>query len=139
MKMCGDWRYKFHAFLISALDGGEWSDSCSDRFIPGERAPIIDHKSSPRRREPNQYSPVIQETTPEVEVWWHDGKLTLETGLQEQLLHDWRQNVFPCVSLECNMAAAILRSKHDLLCIKLLTGHSRCFQLYVNRFEAATK
>jgi len=30
---------QLHAFLISALDGGEWSASHSSRFIPGERAP----------------------------------------------------------------------------------------------------
>jgi hypothetical protein len=28
-----------HAFLTSALDGGEWSTSCPGRFTPRERAP----------------------------------------------------------------------------------------------------
>jgi len=28
-----------HAFLTSSPEGGEWSDSCSGRFTPGERAP----------------------------------------------------------------------------------------------------
>jgi len=28
------------AFLISALDGGEWLSSCSNRFIPRERPPV---------------------------------------------------------------------------------------------------
>jgi hypothetical protein len=28
-----------HAFLTSALDGGEWSASCPDRFTHRERAP----------------------------------------------------------------------------------------------------
>jgi hypothetical protein len=27
-----------HAFLTSALDGGEWSASCPGRYTPGERA-----------------------------------------------------------------------------------------------------
>jgi hypothetical protein len=30
---------QFHAFLTSALDGGEWSASRPGRFIPRERAP----------------------------------------------------------------------------------------------------
>jgi hypothetical protein len=35
----GEWRYKLHVFLTSALDGGEWPASRPDRFIPRERAP----------------------------------------------------------------------------------------------------
>jgi hypothetical protein len=30
---------ELHAFLISALDGGEWSDSRPARYTTGERAP----------------------------------------------------------------------------------------------------
>jgi hypothetical protein len=30
---------KLHAFLTSALDGGEWSASLPDRFTPRERTP----------------------------------------------------------------------------------------------------
>jgi len=31
-----------HAFLTSALDGGEWSASGPDRFTSGDRAPGTD-------------------------------------------------------------------------------------------------
>jgi hypothetical protein len=31
---------QFHAFLTSALEGGEWSASRPGRFIPVERAPV---------------------------------------------------------------------------------------------------
>jgi hypothetical protein len=31
---------QFHAFLTSALDGGEWSASGTGRFISRERAPV---------------------------------------------------------------------------------------------------
>jgi hypothetical protein len=30
---------RIHTFLISALDGGDWSASHPGRFTPGERAP----------------------------------------------------------------------------------------------------
>jgi hypothetical protein len=32
---------QIQVFLTSAVDGGEWSLSGSDRFIPGEKAPGI--------------------------------------------------------------------------------------------------
>jgi hypothetical protein len=35
----GEWRYSSTYSLISALDGGEWSDSRPGRFTPRERAP----------------------------------------------------------------------------------------------------
>jgi len=35
----GGLNVQFHAFLISALDGGKWSASCSGPFNPGERVP----------------------------------------------------------------------------------------------------
>jgi len=35
MKMYGGVEVEFHSFLISALDGGEWSASYPDRFTPG--------------------------------------------------------------------------------------------------------
>jgi len=35
----GEWRYSSNHSLTSAIDGGEWSASHSDRFIPKERAP----------------------------------------------------------------------------------------------------
>jgi hypothetical protein len=31
---------QLHVFLISALDGGEWSASHHGRFTPGEKAPL---------------------------------------------------------------------------------------------------
>jgi hypothetical protein len=35
-----EWRYKLHAFLTSALDGGEWSDPLPNLFIPGKALPV---------------------------------------------------------------------------------------------------
>jgi hypothetical protein len=35
-------KVELHVFLISALDGGEWSASRSGRFTPRERAPGTD-------------------------------------------------------------------------------------------------
>jgi len=35
----GEWRYKLHAFLTSALDGGEWSASRPGHFTLREKAP----------------------------------------------------------------------------------------------------
>jgi hypothetical protein len=37
--MYGGVEVEFHSFLISAVDGGEWSASYPDRFTPRERAP----------------------------------------------------------------------------------------------------
>jgi hypothetical protein len=62
---------KPHAFLTSALDGGEWSASCPGRFIPWERAPAtnwIGDRVGPRagldamvkRRESNHDRPILQ-------------------------------------------------------------------------------
>jgi hypothetical protein len=34
----GGLNVQFHAFLISALDGGKWSASCSGPFTQGKRA-----------------------------------------------------------------------------------------------------
>jgi hypothetical protein len=42
MKMYWGVEVHFHAFLTSALDGGEWSALHSDRFTPGER-PLSTH------------------------------------------------------------------------------------------------
>jgi hypothetical protein len=39
MKRCGGPEVYLHALLTSALDGGEWSESRPDRFIPRERVP----------------------------------------------------------------------------------------------------
>jgi hypothetical protein len=39
---------KLQAFLTWALDGGEWSASWPDRFIPGEGAPPHTHWMGPR-------------------------------------------------------------------------------------------
>jgi hypothetical protein len=39
MKTRGGVEIQLHEFLISALDGGEWSASHPGRFTPGERAP----------------------------------------------------------------------------------------------------
>jgi hypothetical protein len=39
MKAFGGVDVLIHDFLTSALVGGEWSASRSDRFTPGERAP----------------------------------------------------------------------------------------------------
>jgi hypothetical protein len=30
----------FHSFLISALDGDEWLNSCHDHFTPQQRTPV---------------------------------------------------------------------------------------------------
>jgi len=38
MKMYWGSGIQLHSFLISALDGGEWSVSRADRFTSGERA-----------------------------------------------------------------------------------------------------
>jgi len=38
MKTYGGMDVQLHAFLASALDVGEWSDSRTDRFTPRERA-----------------------------------------------------------------------------------------------------
>jgi hypothetical protein len=35
----GEWTYSYTHSLTSALDGGEWSASSSDRFTPRERTP----------------------------------------------------------------------------------------------------
>jgi len=37
-----------HAFLTSALDGGEWSASCPGRFSPRERAHVTNWIGGPR-------------------------------------------------------------------------------------------
>jgi hypothetical protein len=39
MKTCGEVKEQFHAFLNSALVGGEWSASLSGRFTSGKSAP----------------------------------------------------------------------------------------------------
>jgi hypothetical protein len=39
MKTYGEVEVYLHAFLSSALDGGEWSASRPGRFTPRERAP----------------------------------------------------------------------------------------------------
>jgi hypothetical protein len=39
LRRIGEVELQFHAFLTSALDGGEWSASRPSRFIPRERAP----------------------------------------------------------------------------------------------------
>jgi hypothetical protein len=65
------------AFLSLALDGGEWSDSHPDRFIPRERAPgthwtggwvrpragldaVVKRKIPSPRRESNPRTPIVQ-------------------------------------------------------------------------------
>jgi hypothetical protein len=35
----GEAEVKFHVYLTSALDGGEWSASCSSHFTSGEKVP----------------------------------------------------------------------------------------------------
>jgi len=38
--ICGEWKYSSTHSLISALGGGEWSNSCTGFFTPRERAPV---------------------------------------------------------------------------------------------------
>jgi hypothetical protein len=40
-KMCWGVEVELNAFLTSALDGGDWSPSRPDPFIPRERGPSI--------------------------------------------------------------------------------------------------
>jgi hypothetical protein len=71
---------QLHAFLTSALDGGEWSTSRPDRFTPGERAPgthwiggwvgsravldaVVKRKIPSPRRESNPRTPIVQPVT----------------------------------------------------------------------------
>jgi hypothetical protein len=66
-----------HAFLTSALDGGEWSASRPGRFTPKERAPgthrirgwvgpravpdaVVKRKISSLHRESNPRTPIVQ-------------------------------------------------------------------------------
>jgi hypothetical protein len=66
-----------HAFLTSALDGGEWSASQPGRFTPRERVPgthwigglvgpravldaVVKRKFPSPRREPNPRTPIVQ-------------------------------------------------------------------------------
>jgi hypothetical protein len=40
MKTLGEWRYKIHLFLPSALNGREWSVSCPRCFNPGRTSQL---------------------------------------------------------------------------------------------------
>jgi hypothetical protein len=40
MKTYVEVKIQLHAFLTSALDEDDWSDSHPDRYIPWERAPV---------------------------------------------------------------------------------------------------
>jgi hypothetical protein len=68
---------QLHAFLISALNGGEWSASHPGRFTPRERAPgthciggwvgpiavldaVVKRKILSPRRESNPKTPIVQ-------------------------------------------------------------------------------
>jgi hypothetical protein len=70
----------FHAFLLSALDGGEWSASRPGRFTLRERTPgthwigvrvgrravldaVVKRKIPSPRRESNLRTPVVQPVT----------------------------------------------------------------------------
>jgi len=41
LRAVGEMEVQVHTFLTSALDGGEWSASCSSCFIPRERTPAL--------------------------------------------------------------------------------------------------
>jgi hypothetical protein len=73
----GEWRYSSTHSLTSALDGGEWSASCTGRFTPRERAPgthwigdwegpravldvVVKRKIPSPRRESNPRTPIVQ-------------------------------------------------------------------------------
>jgi hypothetical protein len=77
---------QLHAFLTSALDGGEWSASRPRRFSPRERAPgahwiggwlgprtgldtVMKRKIPSSRRESSPRAPIVQLVAQRYTVW----------------------------------------------------------------------
>jgi hypothetical protein len=84
--LLGEWMYSSTHYLISALDGGEWSASRPGRFIPRERAPgthwiggwvgpravpdAVEKRKIPRRRrEPDPRTPMVQPVAQRYTDW----------------------------------------------------------------------
>jgi hypothetical protein len=89
MKMYWGVEVKLHAFLTSALNGGEWSASRPGRFTPRETAPgthwiggwmdpkasvdaVVKRKIPSPRRESNPRTPIFQPVVHSCKILKHD-------------------------------------------------------------------
>jgi hypothetical protein len=112
----GEWRHSSTHSLTSALDGSEWSASCSGRFTPRERAPgtpyiggwvgprivldtVVRRKIPSLRRESKPRTPIVQPLAQRYTDWAITASNFL-TDWARALLHGVSQ-VFVCVVDGC--------------------------------------
>jgi hypothetical protein len=109
-----------HAFLISALDGGEWSASSPSRFTPRERAPgthwiggwlsprvvldaVVKRKIPSPRRESNPKTPIVQPVAQRYTDWAIaalNQKRILNTQMYAPFYYGAILNIFQLVELK---------------------------------------